>query len=93
MKIELSESELYNIQEIYFTPTDLNMIQHEFWMVTQKTKDTSEVNIYFLDTCKTSDQIGGAVENAKNLQKFFPKDQMEYILNCFKLSLLFVKED
>jgi NDP-sugar pyrophosphorylase family protein len=91
MKITKCESEVFNELEVYFNPTDLNGIQHEFWMCVQKEKDSSKVNIYWLNTYKSSEQICSAIEHGKNLQKFFPKDQIEYILSSIKEGLMFVK--
>jgi len=91
MKITRSDNDIYNELEVYFNPTDLNGIQHEFWMCVQREKESSKVNIYWLCRHASSEQICSAVENGKNLQKFFPKDQIEYILSSVKEGLMFVK--
>ena len=92
MKITISESELYHSKEIYFTPTDLNGVRHEFWMCVQKRKDVTESEVYWMHTYKSSEQVCNAIEKGDKLQKFFPKNQIEYILNSIKEGLRFVKE-
>jgi hypothetical protein len=92
MKITLSESELYHHKEIYFTPKDLNGIEHEFWLCVQKRKDVPEAELYWLVTYKSTEQICNAVQNGQNLQKFFHKKQVEYILKSIQEGLTFLQD-